>query len=188
MKKIILLLSLFSLSVVLSGADITTLDGTVYKNAEVLNTMPDGILVNYVGGTGFNTVKLLKFNNLPVSIQKKYGYNIKKATKFEKKHQKWLYKQRALMLEKEKKAEEAAKVRREKLIAQEKAQTKLDNTFENKKSDNTSTKGESQKDKLKGLINSLGNMSDNKGKTEDKGQSSMGNIAKEAMSGIESKL
>ena len=78
MKKILLLLSLFYLSVVLFGADITTLDGTVYKNTEVLNTMPDGILVNYVGESGFSTVKLLNFNELPVLYKKNMAMILKK--------------------------------------------------------------------------------------------------------------
>jgi hypothetical protein len=70
--------------------DITTLDGSAYNNAKVINAMPDGILVDFTGDDGFDTVKLLKFNNLPVSLQKKYGYNSTKATNFEKEHNKWL--------------------------------------------------------------------------------------------------
>ena len=145
MKRLfILLFSVLFFSGVLPGADITALDGTVYKNAEVLNTMPDGILINFVGKNGFNTVKLLKFNDLPVSIQKKYGYNSKKAANFEKEHYEWLNKQQ--VVEKEKKAEQTAEQQQEELNA------KI------KQTDNASSKQPRQKEKLNGLVNKLDNM------------------------------
>ncbi len=93
MKKIFTLFSLLTFAPMLFSLNITTIDGTVYKNAQVVNTMPDGILISFVGDNDFDTVKLVKFQNLPANIQKKYGYNPKKAKQFEKEHQEWLTEQ-----------------------------------------------------------------------------------------------
>ena len=142
----ILLFSILFFSNILLGEDIKALDGTIYKNAEVLNTMPDGILVNFAGKDGFNTVKLLKFNDLPVSIQKKYGYNTEKAKTYKEEHNKWLNKQQAL---EEKKKD----------VAQQE-QKKLDT--KTKQNDNNIYKNEPPKEKLDDLIESLDKTSDNK--------------------------
>jgi hypothetical protein len=178
MKVISLFMLLFAFlffSNILLGEDIKTLDGTVYKNADVINTMPDGILVNFAGKNGFNTVKLLKFNDLPVSIQKKYGYDPKKAENFEKEHHEWLNKQQAL--EKKKKEEYAAKREQEKMKAKERQE------------DNNTDKNKSQKEKLNSLIDNLDKMSD-KNKQPDgssgTGDSSIGNLMEDAVSSTES--
>ena len=76
------------------------------------------------------------------------------------------------------------------MIAQEKEQA--DNILKNDKtddrSDDRSTKGVLQKEKLEGLINSLGKMSDNKEGADGKGKLSTGNLGNGIMSDIESKL
>ena len=176
MKRLFILLFLvLFFSGVLLGANITALDGTVYKNAKVFNTTPDGILINFVGEDGFNTVKLLKFNNLPASIQEKYGYDPKNAVNYEKKHHAWLNKQQAI--EKEKLAEQAAEQQQKKLNA------KI------KQTGNASVKQQTQKEKLNGLVNSLDKMSDNNKKQPDgNGELSVGNLVHDAVSSTESQI
>ncbi len=162
MKRLsIFLFSVLFFSCVLKGADITALDGTVYKNADVLSTMPDGILINFAGKDGFNTVKLVKFNELPAPIQKKYGYNSKKAANYEKEHQQWLNKQQAQAVEK-------AKIEKEKMeeLAKSRQQEKL--ITEDKTADNASTTQQHKKE-LSGLADSLKKISNSRGGGGDDG-------------------
>jgi hypothetical protein len=176
MKKLfVLLFSVLLFSGNLLGEDIKTLDGKIYKKAEVLNTMPDGLLINYIGKDGFNTVQLLKFSALPVSIQKKYGYNQEKAASFENEHNKWLNKQQAI--EKEKMAKYKARQRQEKLNAK------------TKQADNASVKQQTKKEKLNSLVNSLEKMSDNnKKQPTGSGELSVGNLVHDAVSSTEDQV
>ena len=106
MKQVFALLLLLTITPMLFCADVTTLDGTVYKNAQVVNTMPDGILISFVDNNNFDTVKLVKFKDLPENIQKEYGYNPKKAQLFEKEHQQWLDEQQKKAIEEKIKAKQ----------------------------------------------------------------------------------
>jgi hypothetical protein len=65
-------------------SQITTTDGTLYRDTVKLRVDPDGILVSYQPapyGIGFAK---LKFRNLPEELQKQYGYDAKGAAEFEK--------------------------------------------------------------------------------------------------------
>ncbi len=73
----VLMFAVFALSGIVRAEDITALDGTVYKNAQVLDSNPLGIDITYQNAAGATVVKGLKFTNLSESIQKKYGYNPK---------------------------------------------------------------------------------------------------------------
>jgi len=76
MKLIMLFVFMVSVfSGILYAEDITALDGTVYKDAQVLDSNPLGIDITYKNTDGTTVVKGLKFTNLPEAIQKKYGYN-----------------------------------------------------------------------------------------------------------------
>ena len=91
MKKIFLAVLLFSVtSSIIYAVNITTLDGTEYKDAQVLSRTPNGIVIECIKKGGFTTVKLLRFSELSGDIQKKYGYNSKKSGNYEKKQQAWI--------------------------------------------------------------------------------------------------
>jgi hypothetical protein len=63
---------------------ITTVDGTVYRDTARIRVYPDGILVSFQPepyGIGFAK---LKFRDLPESLQKQYGYDPRAAADFEK--------------------------------------------------------------------------------------------------------
>ena len=65
-------------------SQITTADGTLYRDTVKLKVYPDGILVSYQPepyGIGYAR---LKFRDLPESLQKQYGYDPKAAAEFEK--------------------------------------------------------------------------------------------------------
>jgi hypothetical protein len=63
---------------------ITTTDGTVYRDTAKLKVYPDGLLVSYrPEPSGFGVAKL-KFRELPEELQKQYGYDPKAAADFEK--------------------------------------------------------------------------------------------------------
>jgi len=65
-------------------SQITTSDGTLYKDAAKLRVDPDGILVSYQPVTGGLGLAKLKFRDLPEDLQKQYGYDPKTAAEFEK--------------------------------------------------------------------------------------------------------
>jgi hypothetical protein len=65
-------------------SQITTADGTLYKDRVKLRVYPDGILVSYQPepyGIGYAKLEL---RDLPESLQKQYGYDPKAAADFEK--------------------------------------------------------------------------------------------------------
>jgi hypothetical protein len=65
-------------------SQITTVDGTLYRDTVKLKIYPDGILVSYQPEPyGFGMAKL-KFQDLPEGLQKQYGYDPKAAAEFEK--------------------------------------------------------------------------------------------------------
>jgi hypothetical protein len=65
-------------------SQITTSDGTVYRDTAKLKVYPDGILVSYRPEPyGFGVAKL-KFRDLPEDMQKQYGYDARAAAEFEK--------------------------------------------------------------------------------------------------------
>src|ERR1039457_5826623 len=65
-------------------SQITTSDGTLYKDAAKLRVDPDGILVSYQPvDRGIGLAKL-KFRDLPEDLQKQYGYDPKSAVEYEK--------------------------------------------------------------------------------------------------------
>ena len=92
--------------------DIRTLDGTVYEDAEVLRIGPDGIDIGYVKPDGSYAMKGLRFLNLPVDLQKRFGYDPAKAAEFEAKVR---AQAKAADLEQtaEREAQQLARIRRE---------------------------------------------------------------------------
>ena len=65
-------------------SQITTSDGTLYKDAAKLRVDLDGILVSYQPvDRGIGLAKL-KFRDLPEDLQKQYGYDPKSAVEYEK--------------------------------------------------------------------------------------------------------
>jgi len=80
MKKRYAFILLFALSAaVVSAEDITTTDGTVYKNIKISETTPIGI--NFVSD---DKACWVDFRDLPPDTAKKYGYDPAKAAEFEK--------------------------------------------------------------------------------------------------------
>ena len=65
-------------------SQITTSDGTLYKDVAKQRVDPDGILVSYQPGPGGLGLAKLKFRELPEDLQKQYGYDPKSAGEFEK--------------------------------------------------------------------------------------------------------
>jgi hypothetical protein len=65
-------------------SQITTSDGTLYKDAAKLRVYPDGILVSYQPVEGGIGLAKLKFRDLPEDLQQQYGYDSKSAAEFEK--------------------------------------------------------------------------------------------------------
>ena len=80
MKKgyAVLLLSAL-LTAAVSAEDITTTDGTVYKDIKISETTPIGI--NFVSG---DKASWVDFRDLPPEVAQKYGYDPAKAAEFEK--------------------------------------------------------------------------------------------------------
>jgi hypothetical protein len=65
-------------------SQITTSDGTLYKDAAKLRVDPDGILVSYQPVERGIGLAKLKFRDLPEDLQKQYGYDPKSAAEYEK--------------------------------------------------------------------------------------------------------
>ena len=63
--------------------DITTNSGQVFEDARIERVNPDGIDIGYVNDKGRYVLKGLLFKDLPVELQKKFGYNPEKSKKFE---------------------------------------------------------------------------------------------------------
>jgi hypothetical protein len=83
MNKAILFCAVFALFVLnISALDITTTDGTVYKNAKVTNILPDAIGFMYTKKNGVLAVRDLKINLLTKDLQKKFKYSPIKAANF----------------------------------------------------------------------------------------------------------
>src|SRR5947207_11768399 len=62
------------------AADITTRDGTTYRNVEVTGVDADGIRVMHSNG-----VAKLRFEELPEALQKQYHYDAAKVSAYRKK-------------------------------------------------------------------------------------------------------
>lgn len=80
MKKgyaVLLLSALFAATVL--GEDITTIDGTTYKEIRITETTPLGI--NFVSD---DRACWVDFRDLPPDVAAKYGYDPVKAAEFEK--------------------------------------------------------------------------------------------------------
>src|SRR5438067_723931 len=63
--------------VVVHAEDLKTLDGVVYKNAQISNVTPADVTVVHDAG-----VARVMLQNLPPELQTKYGYDREKAAKF----------------------------------------------------------------------------------------------------------
>lgn len=86
MKKMLLTLAAILLSPVLTFAeDITTLDGTTYKNVSIEGTNPSGIDIGYADANNNYVLRGLKFVNLPENIQKRFGYKPEVSQQFDTK-------------------------------------------------------------------------------------------------------
>jgi hypothetical protein len=68
-----------------SARDITTLDGTTYKNVRISSVTPVGFDISYKPEGGGIAIKELFFKNLPENIRKEFHYNAENATKFAEK-------------------------------------------------------------------------------------------------------
>ncbi len=85
MKKAILFYAVFVLSVLnLAALDITTVDGTVYKNVKVTNVMPSTVEFMYTQKDGTYVLRGVKMTQLTKNLQKKFNYSPAKAEKFVK--------------------------------------------------------------------------------------------------------
>lgn len=90
--RIILLISIFSIVNTLVGEktkreDYTMPSGKVLKNAYVMETKPNGVVVWHDNGVMF-----VKYSKMPASLKKELGYNPEKYAAYEKKVR--LYKKR----------------------------------------------------------------------------------------------
>lgn len=63
--------------------EITTLDGTTYKSVRILKVEPDGLMIEHAPKTGGIGLGKIKFVNLPVELQLKYGYDAQKAAEYQ---------------------------------------------------------------------------------------------------------
>ncbi len=80
-RKLLLLLPLLATAAAIScfAANITTRDGTIYRNAQVTGVDPDGIRVTHSTG-----VAKLRFEDLPEALQKQYHYDAAKVAAYRK--------------------------------------------------------------------------------------------------------
>ena len=80
-RKLLLLLQLLATVAAMScfAANITTRDGTTYRNAQVTGVDSDGIRVTHSTG-----VAKLRFEDLPEALQKQYHYDAAKVTAYRK--------------------------------------------------------------------------------------------------------
>jgi hypothetical protein len=65
-------------------SQILTTGGKIYDGVKLVKILPNGLVIQYFpkeGGTGLAT---LKFNDLPISLQKQFGYNPTNAAVYEK--------------------------------------------------------------------------------------------------------
>lgn len=85
MKLLTMLAAAVCFMVCADARDIKTLDGKVYKNAEICDSTPYSIDISYVPEGGGLGIKELFFKNLPEDIRKEFKYNEKKAAAVQKK-------------------------------------------------------------------------------------------------------
>ena len=86
MKKLLFVLAAITLFQGLTFAeDITTVDGTTYKDVSIEGTNPSGIDIGYTNVDGNYVLRGLKFTNLPENIQKRFGYKPELSQQFETK-------------------------------------------------------------------------------------------------------
>ena len=60
-------------------AEITTRDGTTYKNVTVQRVDPDGLTISYAPVDGGMGLAKLKFEDLPDDLRQRFGYDTNKA-------------------------------------------------------------------------------------------------------------
>jgi hypothetical protein len=65
-------------------SQVTTTDGRIYRAVKLLQVLPDGLLVQYLPDSGGMGLARLKFTKLPESFRKQFGYDLKKASDYEK--------------------------------------------------------------------------------------------------------
>ncbi len=82
MRKFITALILIAVAVLLRAEDIKTTDGTVYQNATIVSSNPTGIDISYQKNDK-TVLKGIRFEILPESIQKRYGYDPEASKKFD---------------------------------------------------------------------------------------------------------
>jgi hypothetical protein len=64
---------------------ITTTDGQIYNNVKLLRVVTDGLVIEYSLTSSGTGLAKLKFEKLPESLQKQFGYDQKKVADYEKK-------------------------------------------------------------------------------------------------------
>ncbi|MDD5598554.1 MAG: hypothetical protein PHV82_11470 [Victivallaceae bacterium] len=85
MNKTSICLVFVLIAVKVSAMDIKTVDGTVYKDVQVTNVMPDAIGIAYVTKDGTYVLRDLKLSTLTPDLQNKFNYSPEKARKFREK-------------------------------------------------------------------------------------------------------
>lgn len=65
-----------------SSNEIVTVNGDVYKQVKIEKIDPSGIVITYSVAGGGLSIARLKFTDLPEQIQKRCGYDLKKAEAF----------------------------------------------------------------------------------------------------------
>ena len=84
MKLFVFCLIAFFMISMVSARDITTLDGTTYKNVTITDSSPVGITIVYGQSGGAIVIRWLDFKDLPETIRKEFGYTEARAREFEK--------------------------------------------------------------------------------------------------------
>jgi len=76
MKSLLFVLSVFT-ATSLQAVDIRTNDGTIYKGAKITSHTPADVTIVHQSG-----VAHVAFSNLPVNVQKQFGYDAEKAARY----------------------------------------------------------------------------------------------------------
>ena len=82
--KLTALCAVLFIAATISARDITTLDGTTYKNVQISSVTPAGFDISYTPQGGGLAIREIFFKDLPENIRKEFNYNSQKAESFTK--------------------------------------------------------------------------------------------------------
>lgn len=82
--KLTALCAVLFIAATISARDITTLDGTTYKNVQISSVTPAGFDISYTPQGGGLAIREIFFKDLPENIRKEFSYNSQKAESFTK--------------------------------------------------------------------------------------------------------